>query len=360
MNAEEAQTFERLCNKSQEAFLLAIELYNRPTIKYRVEGCAFFLCNAWELLLKAFLIKREGNRSIYYANKIDRTISLDDCIKKVFTNKNDPLRKNLERIIELRNTSTHFVVEEFEGIYAPLLQACVENYDDKARELLGIEISDLIPENYLVLSVRRSLVDFEECRARYGSEVVNKMISLRSGVLSSDDMENNRRYACSYVAELRATKHKDADLTFRIDKSAEESVALIKQLVDPEDKYPYRASHVVEMVNRRLEKSGINLFAGGEPKSKFTKNDFQLFAKVYDMKHDERYAHNTSMENEQPRYAYSQQAVDDILSIIRQDPSHVIDRLKSEAKTERSSSDSRPQEQGDSKREAYSHSGTQL
>lgn len=26
MNAEEAQTFERLCNKSQEAFLLAIEL----------------------------------------------------------------------------------------------------------------------------------------------------------------------------------------------------------------------------------------------------------------------------------------------------------------------------------------------
>ncbi len=51
------------------------------------------------------------------------------------------------------------------------------------------------------------------------------------------------------------------------------------------------------------------------------------------MKHDERYARNTSMENEQPRYAYSQQTVDDILSIIRQDPEHVIDRLKSEVKT---------------------------
>ena len=48
------------------------------------------------------------------------------------------------------------------------------------------------------------------------------------------------------------------------------------------------------------------------------------------MKHDERYAHNTSMDNEQARYAYSQQAVDDILSIIRQEPSCVIDRLKSE------------------------------
>ena len=330
MDKSEECTFERLCGKSQEAFLLAIELYNRPTIKYRVEGCAFFLCNAWELLLKAYLIKRDGNHSIYYGNKPDRTLSLDDCVKKVFTNKNDPLRQNLERIIELRNTSTHFVVEEFEGIYAPLLQACVENYDDKARELLGIEISDLIPENYLVLSVRRSLVDVEECRARYGSEVVNKMISLRSGVLSSEDVENNRRYACTYVAELRATKHKDADLTFRIDKNAEEPVALVKQLVDPGDKYPYRTSHVIEMVNRSLEKDGIRLSVGGEPKAKFTSNDFQLFIKVYNMKHDERYAHNTSMDNEQARYAYSQQAVDDILSIIRQDPSCVIDRLKSE------------------------------
>ena len=333
MDTDDEKTFARLCGKSQEAFLLAIELYNRPTIKYRVEGCAFFLCNAWELLLKAYLTKRDGNRAIYYANKPDRTLSLDDCVKKVFTNKNDPLRQNLERIIELRNTSTHFVVEEFEGIYAPLLQACVENYDDKARELLGIEISDLIPENYLVLSARRSLVDFEECRARYGSEVVNKMISLRSGVLSSNDLENNRRYACSYVTELRMTKRKDADLTVRIDKEAEGAVALVKQLIDPGDKYPYRTSHIVDMVNKGIERDGIRLCMAGEPKPKFTTSDFQLFVKVYDMKRNERYAHNTSMENEQPRYAYSQQTVDDILSIIRQDPSHVIDRLKSEART---------------------------
>ena len=91
MGATEEKTVKRLSEKSQEAFLLAVELYNRPTIKYRVEGCAFFLCNAWELLLKAYLIKRDGNQSIYYANKPGRTLSLDDCVKKVFTNKNDPL-----------------------------------------------------------------------------------------------------------------------------------------------------------------------------------------------------------------------------------------------------------------------------
>jgi hypothetical protein len=231
----------------------------------------------------------------------------------------------------LRNTSTHFVVEEFEGIYAPLLQACVENYDCKARELLGVEISDLIPENYLVLSVRRSAVDMDECRARYGSEVVNKMISLRSDVLSSDDLQTNRHYACSYVVELRTTKRKDADITVRVDNSADEPVALIKQLVNPEDKYPFRTKGIIDEVNRRLRKDKIMLYANGATKS-FTSADFQLFVQIYDMKQDERYSVNTSMSSEQPRYAYSQQAIELIMEIIRQEPERVIDRLKAETK----------------------------
>ena len=33
---------DKLLEKSKEAFVLAIEIYNKPTIKYRVEGFAFF------------------------------------------------------------------------------------------------------------------------------------------------------------------------------------------------------------------------------------------------------------------------------------------------------------------------------
>jgi hypothetical protein len=58
MNEVEQKTYDRLIQKSEEAFLLAVELYNRPTIRYHVEGCSFFLCNAWELMLKAYMIKK--------------------------------------------------------------------------------------------------------------------------------------------------------------------------------------------------------------------------------------------------------------------------------------------------------------
>ena len=74
---------DKMLAKSQEAFLLAIEIYNKPTIKYRLEGFAFFICNAWELLLKSYLIKTNGISNIYYKNKPGRAIALSDCIKRI-------------------------------------------------------------------------------------------------------------------------------------------------------------------------------------------------------------------------------------------------------------------------------------
>lgn len=49
----------RLINKSIEAFIMGLEIYNKPTIRYRIEGFSFFICNAWELMLKAELLNRK-------------------------------------------------------------------------------------------------------------------------------------------------------------------------------------------------------------------------------------------------------------------------------------------------------------
>ena len=124
-----AQTLQsKLIEKAQEAFVMAIEIYNKPTIKYRVEGFSFFICNAWELMLKAYMMNRDGETSIYYKDNPKRTLSLENCVKKVFTNEKSPLHRNLMKIIELRNTSTHFITEEYEMVYVPLFQACVLNF----------------------------------------------------------------------------------------------------------------------------------------------------------------------------------------------------------------------------------------
>ena len=92
-------TVNRLIDKSIESFLMAIEVYNKPTIHYRIEGFSMFICNAWELLLKAHMMNTQGERSIYYKDNPNRTLSLENCIEKVFTNRKAHLRLNLEKII---------------------------------------------------------------------------------------------------------------------------------------------------------------------------------------------------------------------------------------------------------------------
>ena len=63
---------EKLIEKSKEAFLMAIEIYNKPSIKYRVEGFSFFICNAWELMLKSKLLMYNigWSASTYEANSL--------------------------------------------------------------------------------------------------------------------------------------------------------------------------------------------------------------------------------------------------------------------------------------------------
>ena len=65
-------------------------------------------------MLKAHLIKTQGLKSIYYTKKNKKgTIQLKTALGRIITNKIDPVRKNLEDVIELRNTSTHFIIEDY-------------------------------------------------------------------------------------------------------------------------------------------------------------------------------------------------------------------------------------------------------
>ena len=92
-------------------------------------------------------------------NNPERTLSLENCVSKVFTNEKSPIRLNLSKIIELRNISTHFIVQEFEMIYVPLFQACVLNYVEKMQEFHDVDMTKTIPQNFLTLAVSMTALD---------------------------------------------------------------------------------------------------------------------------------------------------------------------------------------------------------
>lgn len=129
-----------LVEKSIAACCAAIEIYNKPVVPHREETFAILVTAAWELLLKARLVKENRNqlKVIFETEPVKRkdgkpsvrqrirrnkagnpvTIGINTAMDRASSLPAKPLdgacRRNLELLIEVRNNAVHFVNEDRE------------------------------------------------------------------------------------------------------------------------------------------------------------------------------------------------------------------------------------------------------
>lgn len=325
-----------LVEKSEEAFIVGVEIYNKPTLKYRVEGFSFFICNAWELLLKAYMVQKKGEDSIYYPDHPERTRSLKDCIKRVFTNNKDPLRKNLETIIDLRNTSTHFITEEYEQIYVPLFQSCVLNYINKLLQFFNRDITEKLGSNFLTLSVKIDEILEDEINARYPYRIAKRILQAFSTLGNTIDAENNPAYAIPVRHDFYITKNpKLATAEISITKDANQAAFIMKKVQDMQNECPYQMNQCLTIINDWIKRDKLNFINPYTPddskRHTFNSFAFRLFLDFYNMKADTRYCYTYS-RNANPYYSYSEAAIHLIYDTIKKDPEHIVQNLKENIK----------------------------
>lgn len=311
-----------LTEKSIEAFILGLEIYNKPTIKYRIEGFSFFIVNAWELMLKATLLKRGEN--IYFPDKPDRTLSVENVVRKVYTDKNTRIRLNLEKIIELRNISTHYITEDYEIKYAPLFQACVLNFVNEIQRFHNIDITEHIAQNFLTISAQYAPLSNEEIRVKYSPEIAEKFIKQANEIDVLTMEYNSDKFAIDIRQNLYITKKKhEADFVVGIDSRADAKVSIVKDLKDPSDTHKYSYKNVITAVQERLKKKNIKLgYNHG-----FTQYVLNLIIDFYNIKQDTRYSYEHIIGN-QHSFTYSQQFVDFIIAEIEKNPHNFVESLK--------------------------------
>lgn len=315
------ELIDKMLEKSQEAFLLAIEIYNKPTIKYRLEGFAFFICNAWELLLKSYIIKNNDMDSIYYKNKPDRTITLNECIKKVFTNEKDPTRKNLEIIVDLRNTSTHFIIKEMENIYLPFLQANTLNYSQKLFDFFNIDITKNIDTSFLSLVTNNANLSDTEILSKYGNEIFNKYKKIKTEATNLLENEQNNKLAININLNLRVVKSvNDAQLTFAVSKNAEDSIYIVDKIKDINTTYPYSQKNARELIMNNLKRKNIEI--------NLHQTNFNLICNKYNLKDNEDYFYYHNLSK---RYMCSQKLIDFVTNLLFENP-QLIENIKLEIK----------------------------
>lgn len=315
----EKELITSMLDKSEEAFLMAIEIYNKPTINYRLEGFSFFICNAWELLLKAKMLKE--NEKIYYHDKPTRTISLTNCITHIFTNDKNPIRKNLEIIISLRNTSTHFIIKELENIYLPFMQACVINYSQKLFEFFERDITNRINSSFLTLAINNEEISEEKILSVYGNNIFEKYCKIKGETDNIISSNQNDKLAIKIDINLKIVKDKnDAQTTFRIAQDGEEPIRIVKELRDTNLTHCFNQKRVRAVIVENLKRKGINI--------KLTQYDFQLICDKFDLKQNEKFFYKHELTNS---WGCSQQLIDFTTNLIINNP-EIISQIRSELK----------------------------
>lgn len=313
---------DKLLEKSIEAFIMGLEVYNKPTIKYRIEGFSFFIVNAWELMLKATLLKR--NDSIYYPDKPDRTLSVENVIRKIYTDKSTRVRLNLEKIIELRNISTHYITEDYEVKYVPLFQACVLNYVNELQRFHNIDITKFIAQNFLTITTSYEPLSNEEIRMKYSPEVAEKLIKQMNEIDVLSAEYNSDKFAINIKQNLYITKKKsEADFIVSISSASDTKVAVVKDLKDPSETHKYSFNNVIAAVQERLKKKNVKLGY----KSGFNQFVLSLVMDFYDVKQEPKFSYKHII-GKQSSYTYSQQFIDFIVAEIEKNPNDFVASLK--------------------------------
>lgn len=172
----------QLLEKAKSALISAIEVYNKPDFKYREETFSILVLNAWELLLKAKMIKDADNnpRSVYVYER--RQTKSGDLSKKRYIKRNrsgnpytkslsqliieldrnpktrlvPPVRSNLKAITEIRDNAIHYMNAgpKLSKRVLEIGTANIRNFIDLANKWFSVDMTEydlfLMPIGFIV------------------------------------------------------------------------------------------------------------------------------------------------------------------------------------------------------------------
>ena len=279
--------YKQLVDKSVAAALAAIEVYNKPDFRYREESFVILLVNAWELLLKAKILKDSQNRiSTLYIKygknncKIKRsrtgnplTIELFGAMQKLAL---DPVvTDNLSSLVDIRDTAVHFHNDDgVRYVVFTLGVAALRNYQHLAKEWFK---KNLASYHFYILPIGFSHT-FQTFRLMDVETTPSAVANLLKGVAdvqAKAKTDGPYFFACEITTELKSAKKfaDAADMTVKVDPTAKDAAVVITQLKRKLDQYPLSYTELVERVKKALPGSKTSAIPDVIKKHKLKDNE---------------------------------------------------------------------------------------
>lgn len=338
------QKVKKSLEKALDSAMLAVETYNKPAVKFKSGGYIVLMCIAWTSLLHSIFLKRrikpiyKEKDGIHY-KKIDGDFSyweLATCVKKYFEYENNPIRKNLELFIPLRNKLEHKFLPELDPHIFAECQSLLLNFDKVVevefgstyclRESLSFSLQLFPSARNLQLAVRE----------KSDSKLILDFINKYRSSITTDVLRSGEYSFKAFLIQVanHETKETLAIQFYPYDKLSEQekrnvdrAVALIKEKhvmhsVTNEDKM--KPSAVVKLVQAALGNPKIP--KGNKRVDKFNMDTHTRCWKKYNVRPDNGAEHPEHTKAEfcvydymNCNYGYTQKWVD-----------YLIDKMKDE------------------------------
>ena len=292
---------ERLVDKSFDAYVLALETINRITIRYRLEAFSYLICNAWELLLKAKILDdSKEEEAIFYSQQdgpVRRSLSLRQSLSRVFPNEKDPVRRNIERIEELRDEAVHLVIAHIPADIMGLFQAGVVNYHKNLREWFHRSLSDQMPVGMMSIVYDLSPENTTSTNNRLSGDLgpqTSEFLSRFCAEIRKEFDELSRPSEFSITIEYRLLlekKSENADMTLSSGHSDHSPTQVVEVPKDPSISHPYRQKELIEYIRGRVPDIRINTF------------DVRCLNEVYGIKNKPEYFYQGRIPNSPTQYS---------------------------------------------------------
>ncbi len=262
-----------LAEKSVQAAIAAIEIYNKPDFAYREEAFALLMTNAWELLLKGKWVfdHAESVESLYQLvddgsgkkkSKLNRSGNPNShgvgyLATKLLEDPNSGLEKpchdNLLALVEIRDNAAHFIQKDL-YIGRRVLEigtASLRNYLFLATEWFQFDLSRY---NFFLMPIS-FYHGFEAAepvtRDRYPTQI-QRLLSYLDSLEENEQGETSNQHVALRL-ETKLVRAKDENsIAFRWTDDPNAPALRVRE-EDVLKNYPYTYRELTEMMKRRYE-----------------------------------------------------------------------------------------------------------
>lgn len=274
--------------KSRDSALLAIETYNKPAIKFRSGGYVVLMVIAWTSLFHAIFYRnkikpyrrKKGSRRFATKEGDYCYWSLEECLQEYFkTDTQNPIRKNLEFFIPLRNKIEHKSLPQIDPDLFAECQAMLLNYDKILENEFGLDYCireslsfslQLFPSSENLAAAIKSNPDAKKVKA---------FIEKYRSTLTTDILESGQYSFKAFLLQVANHQSKDAlpIQFFRYDQLTEEErenvskfAVLVKEKEKPvSGKDLLLPAKVVKDVQKALGNPKVERYGGKKDKFNF-------------------------------------------------------------------------------------------